>query len=93
MIPNTGAAWVLDRVGYARAAFVVGTHCAASQDGDRDGLDAIRLGRAEVMLCGGTDAAITRTGIAGSRRCAPFPAATMIRGEKVGRSTPTATGS
>ena len=30
-----------------------------------DGLDAIRLGRADVMLCGGTDAAITRTGIAG----------------------------
>ena len=30
-----------------------------------EGLDAIRLGRAEVMLCGGTDAVITRTGIAG----------------------------
>jgi 3-oxoacyl-[acyl-carrier-protein] synthase II len=30
-----------------------------------DGLDAIRLGRADVMLCGGTDAAITRAGIAG----------------------------
>src|SRR3989454_4397249 len=30
-----------------------------------DGLDAIRLGRADVMVCGGTDAAITRTGIAG----------------------------
>jgi 3-oxoacyl-[acyl-carrier-protein] synthase II len=30
-----------------------------------EGLDAIRLGRAEVMFCGGTDAAITRAGIAG----------------------------
>ena len=30
-----------------------------------EGLDAIRLGRAEVMLCGGSDAAITRAGIAG----------------------------
>jgi 3-oxoacyl-[acyl-carrier-protein] synthase II len=29
------------------------------------GLDAIRLDRAEVMLCGGSDAAITRSGIAG----------------------------
>src|SRR2546425_418728 len=39
--------------------------CAASQMAIGDGLDAIRLGRAEVMLCGGSDAAITRTGIAG----------------------------
>jgi 3-oxoacyl-[acyl-carrier-protein] synthase II len=30
-----------------------------------DGLDAIRLGRADVMLCGGTEAAITGIGIAG----------------------------
>jgi 3-oxoacyl-[acyl-carrier-protein] synthase II len=30
-----------------------------------DGLDAIRLGRAEVMLCGGTEAPVTRVGIAG----------------------------
>jgi 3-oxoacyl-[acyl-carrier-protein] synthase II len=30
-----------------------------------EGLDAIRLGRAEVMLCGGADAAITRAGVAG----------------------------
>jgi 3-oxoacyl-[acyl-carrier-protein] synthase II len=30
-----------------------------------DGLDAIRLGRADIMLCGGTEAPITRVGIAG----------------------------
>jgi 3-oxoacyl-[acyl-carrier-protein] synthase II len=30
-----------------------------------DGLDAIRLGRADVMLCGGTEAAITAVSIAG----------------------------
>ena len=30
-----------------------------------EGLDAIRLGRADVMLCGGTEAAITPVGIAG----------------------------
>ena len=39
--------------------------CTASQMAIGDGLDAIRLGRAEVMLCGGSDAAITRAGIAG----------------------------
>src|SRR5437763_10502894 len=30
-----------------------------------DGADAIRLGRADVMLCGGTEAAVTQDGIAG----------------------------
>jgi 3-oxoacyl-[acyl-carrier-protein] synthase II len=30
-----------------------------------DGLDAIRLGRAEVMICGGTEAPVSRVGIAG----------------------------
>jgi 3-oxoacyl-[acyl-carrier-protein] synthase II len=30
-----------------------------------DGVDAIRLGRADVMICGGTEAAINKVGIAG----------------------------
>jgi 3-oxoacyl-[acyl-carrier-protein] synthase II len=30
-----------------------------------DGLDAIRLGRADVMICGGTEAPVSRVGIAG----------------------------
>src|SRR5438128_11637684 len=30
-----------------------------------DGVDQIRLGRADVMLCGGTEAAINKVGIAG----------------------------
>jgi 3-oxoacyl-[acyl-carrier-protein] synthase II len=30
-----------------------------------DGLDAIRLGRADAMVCGGTEAPITRVGVAG----------------------------
>ena len=30
-----------------------------------DGLDAIRLGRADVMICGGAEAPVTRVGIAG----------------------------
>src|SRR2546426_2975604 len=41
------------------------TACAASNMAIGDGLDAIRLGRADVMLCGGTEAPITRVGIAG----------------------------
>ena len=45
------------------------------------------------MLCGGTDAAITRAGIAGFSAMRAFPAATMNPRRQVGRSTPTATGS
>ena len=41
------------------------TACAASNMAIGDGLDAIRLGRADVMICGGTEAPVTRVGIAG----------------------------
>ncbi|HET8528065.1 MAG TPA: beta-ketoacyl synthase N-terminal-like domain-containing protein, partial [Gaiellaceae bacterium] len=41
------------------------TACAASNMAIGDGLDAIRLGRADVMLCGGTEAAVNEVGIAG----------------------------
>jgi 3-oxoacyl-[acyl-carrier-protein] synthase II len=41
------------------------TACAASNMAIGEGLDAIRLGRADVMLCGGTEAPVTEVGIAG----------------------------
>src|SRR5438477_8180735 len=41
------------------------TACAESNMAIGDGLDAILLGRADVMLCGGTEAPVTRVGIAG----------------------------
>src|SRR5581483_7800591 len=41
------------------------TACAASNMAIGDGLDAIRLNRADVMLCGGTEAAVNEVGIAG----------------------------
>jgi 3-oxoacyl-[acyl-carrier-protein] synthase II len=41
------------------------TACAASNMAIGDGLDAIRLGRADVMICGGTEAPVTRVSIAG----------------------------
>ena len=41
------------------------TACAASNMSIGDGMDAIRLGRADVMLCGGTEAPMTTVGIAG----------------------------
>src|SRR5262249_56888688 len=39
--------------------------CAASNMAIGDGMDMIRLGRADVMLCGGTEAPVTEIGIAG----------------------------
>jgi 3-oxoacyl-[acyl-carrier-protein] synthase II len=65
IIPNMGAAWVSIELGTRGPLGAPCTACAASQMAIGEGLDTIRLGRAEVMLCGGTDAAITRTGIAG----------------------------
>src|SRR6266702_4664382 len=41
------------------------TACAASNMAIGEGADAIRLGRADVMICGGTEGSITSVGIAG----------------------------
>jgi 3-oxoacyl-[acyl-carrier-protein] synthase II len=65
IIPNMGAAWVSMELGTRGPLGSQCTACAASQMAIGEGLDAIRLGRAEVMLCGGADAAITRAGVAG----------------------------
>jgi 3-oxoacyl-[acyl-carrier-protein] synthase II len=65
IIPNMGAAWVSMELGTRGPLSSQCTACAASNMAIGDGLDAIRLGRADAMLCGGTEAGITRVGIAG----------------------------
>ncbi len=65
IIPNMGAAWVSMELGTKGPLASQCTACAASNMAIGDGLDAIRLGRADVMLCGGTEAPITAVGIAG----------------------------
>jgi 3-oxoacyl-[acyl-carrier-protein] synthase II len=65
IIPNMGAAWVSMELGTRGPLSSQCTACAASNMAIGDGLDAIRLGRADVMFCGGTEAGITRVGIAG----------------------------
>jgi 3-oxoacyl-[acyl-carrier-protein] synthase II len=65
IIPNMGAAWVSMQLGTQGPLTSQCTACAASNMAIGDGLDAIRLGRADVMLCGGTEAPITEVGIAG----------------------------
>ena len=65
IIPNLGAGWVSIMLGTRGPLTAQCTACAASNMAIGDGLDAIRLGRANVMLCGGTEAAVNQVGIAG----------------------------
>src|SRR5262249_62138221 len=62
---SRGAGWISIELGRKGPLSLQCTACAASQMAIGDGLDAIRLGRAEVMLCGGSEAGITTVGIAG----------------------------
>jgi 3-oxoacyl-[acyl-carrier-protein] synthase II len=65
IIPNLGAGWVSIMLGTRGPLTAQCTACAASNMAIGDGLDAIRLDRADVMLCGGTEAAVNEVGIAG----------------------------
>src|SRR3954471_717562 len=65
IIPNMGAAWVSMELGSRGPLSSQCTACAASNMAIGDSMDAIRLGRADVMFCGGTEAGITSVGIAG----------------------------
>src|SRR5215831_3276865 len=65
IIPNMGAAWVSMELGTRGPLSSQCTACAASNMAIGDGMDAIRLGRADAMFCGGTEAGITEVGIAG----------------------------
>ena len=65
IIPNMGAAQISIELGTKGPLTSQCTACAASTMAIGDGLDAIRLGRADVMLAGGSEAPITQVGIAG----------------------------
>jgi 3-oxoacyl-[acyl-carrier-protein] synthase II len=65
IIPNLSAGWVSIELGTRGPLLSESTACAASNMAIGDGLDAIRLDRADVMFCGGTEAPVTKMGIAG----------------------------
>ena len=65
IIPNMAAAWISMELGTQGPLATETTACAASNMAIGDGMDAIRLGRADAMFCGGTEAPVTRVGIAG----------------------------
>jgi len=65
IIPNLGAGWLSIELGTQGPLSSQCTACAASNMSIGDSLDAIRLGRADAMFCGGTEAPIAEVGIAG----------------------------
>src|SRR6186997_1687925 len=65
IIPNIGAAWVSMELGTRGPLSSQCTACAASNMAIGEGTDMIRLGRADVVFAGGTEAGITPVGIAG----------------------------
>jgi 3-oxoacyl-[acyl-carrier-protein] synthase II len=65
IIPNLAAGWVSMELGTRGPLLSECTACAASNMAIGDSLDAIRLGRADAMICGGTEAPISQVGIAG----------------------------
>lgn len=64
-MPNMAAGWVSMELGVRGPVSAPCTACAASAMAVGKGYDAIRLGRAEVMFCGGSEAGITPIAMAG----------------------------
>jgi len=65
MIPNMVVGQVAMEWGIRGYSSCTVTACSASAQAIGEGLDLIRAGRADVMVCGGSEAAITRVAIAG----------------------------
>ena len=65
IIPNLAAGWVSMELGTKGPLLSECTACAASNMAIGDSVDAIRLGRADAMICGGTEAPVSSVGIAG----------------------------
>jgi 3-oxoacyl-[acyl-carrier-protein] synthase II len=63
-LPNLAAGWVSIELGSRGPLLSQSTACAASTMAIGDGFDAIRLGRAELMVCGGAEAPVTPTALA-----------------------------
>jgi 3-oxoacyl-[acyl-carrier-protein] synthase II len=65
MIPNMVAGEVAMEWGIKGFSSCMVTACSASAQAVGEGLDLIRAGRADAVVCGGSEAAITRVAIAG----------------------------
>ena len=93
IIPNLGAGWVSMELGTKGPLSAPCTACAASNMAIGEGLDAIRLGRADAMICGGTEAPVTAVGIAGFGAMRAISRRNEDPSARLGRSTPSGTDS
>ncbi len=84
-MPNMAAGLVSMELGTRGPLGAPCTACAASAMAVGEGYDAIRLGRAEVMLCGGSEAGITELVVAGF---AAMRALSRRNGDPAGASRP-----
>ena len=64
-MPNMAAGWLSIELGTRGPLGAPCAACAASAMAIGEGYDAIRLGRADVMFCGGSEAGITPVAVAG----------------------------
>lgn len=65
MLPNMAAGHISLRYGYKGPSFSTVSACASSTHSIVSAVDQIRLGRADVMITGGSEAAISLVGIGG----------------------------
>ena len=65
ILPNMAAGQISLIFGLTGFSSTITTACAASTQAIGDAVEVIRMGKAEVMVAGGAEAAITPTGIAG----------------------------
>ncbi|HBT77886.1 MAG TPA: beta-ketoacyl-[acyl-carrier-protein] synthase II [Planctomycetaceae bacterium] len=65
IMPNAAAGNVSIHFGLLGPSYAVSTACASSTNAMHDAIRAIRCGDADVVITGGTEAAVTRLGICG----------------------------
>ncbi len=65
IMPNAAAGNVSIHYGLTGPSYAVSTACASSTNAMRDAIHSIRTGVADVVITGGTEAAVTRLGICG----------------------------
>jgi 3-oxoacyl-[acyl-carrier-protein] synthase II len=65
MIPNIATGQVSIRYGFHGVSFSIASACASSNNAIGSALDMIRMGRANIVIAGGAEAAITQSAIGG----------------------------
>lgn len=65
MIVDIGAGWISMRHGFRGPNFATVSACASSSNAIIDAFNYIRLGIADGIICGGSEAAVTEAGIGG----------------------------